>query len=90
MATRSEPQRGPAKATASQARSARAVGSHAAGAVVFGSDYRALGVVRSLGRRGIPVLVLSGGDDTLAAKSRYATDVVAAPRGRRPDPLALC
>jgi D-aspartate ligase len=44
-----------------------------AGALVVGSDYRALGVVRSLGRRNIPVWVLAGGDDTLAARSRYAT-----------------
>jgi D-aspartate ligase len=42
------------------------------GAVVLGSDYRGLAVVRSLGRRGVPVCVLSGGDDVLAAKSRYA------------------
>jgi D-aspartate ligase len=42
------------------------------GAVVLGADYRGLGVVRSLGRRGIPVIVLIDGDDTLAAKSRYA------------------
>jgi D-aspartate ligase len=40
--------------------------------VVLGSDYRGLAVVRSLGRRGIPVWVLTGGDDVLAAKSRYA------------------
>jgi D-aspartate ligase len=43
-----------------------------AGALVVGSDYRALGVVRSLGRRNIPVWVLAGGDDTLAARSKYA------------------
>jgi D-aspartate ligase len=49
-----------------------AAGPHAAGAVVLGSDYRGLAVVRSLGRRGIPVWVLTGGDDILAAKSRYA------------------
>jgi D-aspartate ligase len=47
------------------------------GAVVLGSDYRALAVVRSLGRRGIPVWVLSGGDDVLAARSRYTTRTVA-------------
>jgi D-aspartate ligase len=46
------------------------------GAVVVGSDYRGLAVVRSLGRRGIPVWVLSGGDDVLATKSRYATNTV--------------
>lgn len=43
------------------------------GAVVLGSDYRALGIVRSLGRRGIPVHVIASGDDRLAAHSRYAT-----------------
>ena len=41
------------------------------GAVVIGSDYRGLGIVRSLGRRGIPVWVLSDGH-LLAAVSRYA------------------
>jgi D-aspartate ligase len=44
----------------------------AEGAVVLGGDYRALGVVRSLGRRGVPVWVVRQGDDTLAAMSRYA------------------
>jgi predicted ATP-grasp superfamily ATP-dependent carboligase len=39
---------------------------------VVGSDYRGLAAVRSLGRRGVPVWVLSGGDDILATKSRYA------------------
>jgi predicted ATP-grasp superfamily ATP-dependent carboligase len=81
VAIRSEPRRGPAKATL--------VATRAAGAVVYGSDYRALGIVRSLGRRGIPVLVLSGGDDTLAARSRYATDVVPLPEGCDPT-LLLC
>src|SRR5262245_10350779 len=42
-------------------------------ALVLGSDYRALGIVRSLGRRGIPVHVIASGDDRLAAHSRYAT-----------------
>ncbi|MGZ6679235.1 MAG: carboxylate--amine ligase [Solirubrobacteraceae bacterium] len=42
------------------------------GALVLGADYRALGVVRSLGRRGIPVWVIQDGDDQLAARSRYA------------------
>jgi predicted ATP-grasp superfamily ATP-dependent carboligase len=43
------------------------------GAIVLGGDYRALGVVRSLGRRGVPVWVVREGDDTLAAMSRYAS-----------------
>src|SRR5437867_2002655 len=43
-----------------------------AGALVTGADYRALGVVRSLGRRRVPVWVLRSGADMLAATSRYA------------------
>jgi D-aspartate ligase len=42
------------------------------GAVVVGADYRALGAVRSLGRRGIRVWVLREGDERLAGLSRYA------------------
>jgi len=41
------------------------------GAIVVGGDYRALGVARSLGRRGIPVWVLAEKDDALARFSRY-------------------
>ncbi len=89
MAIRGEPRREPVQETAAQEQSAPAARPQSAGAVIFGSDYRALGVVRSLGRRGIPVLVLSGGDDILAAKSRYATDVVPLPEGGDPT-LLLC
>jgi predicted ATP-grasp superfamily ATP-dependent carboligase len=42
------------------------------GALVIGSDYIALGVVRSLGRRGIPVWVLHDGEHIDAMVSRYA------------------
>src|SRR5213592_2824840 len=42
------------------------------GALVTGADYRGLGVVRSLGRRGIPVWVLKRSSHRLAAASRYA------------------
>lgn len=41
------------------------------GALVIGGDYRGLGVVRSLGRRGIPVWVLTD-EHKIAATSRYA------------------
>src|SRR5207253_4371372 len=41
-----------------------------AGAIVIGGDYRALGVVRSLGRRGIPVWVLTN-EHRVATASRY-------------------
>src|SRR2546425_1189608 len=41
-----------------------------AGAVVIGGNYRGLGIVRSLGRRGIPVWVLTD-EHLIAAASRY-------------------
>jgi D-aspartate ligase len=41
------------------------------GALVLDGDYRALGVVRSLGRHGIPVWILHHGDQLLATFSRY-------------------
>lgn len=50
------------------------------GAVVIGGDYRGLGIVRSLGRRGIPVWVLTD-QHLIAATSRYA-------RRRIPWPMA--
>lgn len=42
------------------------------GAVVIGGDYIALGVVRSLGRHGIPVWVMHDGLHISAAASRFA------------------
>src|SRR5438093_500147 len=42
-----------------------------AGALVIGGDYRGLGTVRSLGRRKIPVWVLTG-EHLIAGVSRYA------------------
>jgi predicted ATP-grasp superfamily ATP-dependent carboligase len=72
------------------------------GAVVLGSDYRALGVVRSLGRRGVPVHLIVDVDDRLAARSRYVQSRSNWPRSdderlehldsivrRAADPLAL-
>lgn len=43
-----------------------------AGAVVLGGDYRGLGIVRSLGRRAVPVWVVHD-DDAIATHSRYCT-----------------
>jgi D-aspartate ligase len=51
------------------------------GALVMGADYRALGVVRSLGRRGIPVWVVKQGGHLVAATSRYASRRVPWPEG---------
>jgi len=42
------------------------------GAVVLGGDYQGLGIVRSLGRRGIPVVVVDE-ERSIAKHSRYAT-----------------
>jgi predicted ATP-grasp superfamily ATP-dependent carboligase len=42
------------------------------GAVVVGGDYQGLGIVRSLGRRGIPVCVIDD-ERSIARHSRYAT-----------------
>lgn len=41
------------------------------GALVMAADYRGLGLVRSLGRRGIPVWVLKHGGHLVATTSRY-------------------
>jgi D-aspartate ligase len=41
------------------------------GALVIGGDSRALGIARSLGRRGIPVWVIDEGDYLIARHSRY-------------------
>lgn len=43
----------------------------AGGALVMAADYRGLGVVRSLGRRGIPVWLLKQGGHLVASTSRY-------------------
>lgn len=57
-------------------------GSRRPGALVVGGDYRALGVVRSLGRRGIPVWVLRSPDDhRLAALSRHCRRRLLWPEG---------
>src|SRR5581483_7444294 len=45
------------------------------GAIVLAADYRGLGVVRSLGRRGVPVIVLTQPGERLAGLSRYARGV---------------
>jgi D-aspartate ligase len=45
------------------------------GALVVGGDYRGLGIVRNLGRRGIPVSVVTD-RHTVAAHSRYARRVI--------------
>ena len=64
------------------------------GAVVLGSDYKALGVVRSLGRHGIPVWLVRD-DHALANASRYTRRslawpaAVSAARARDPQAVAV-
>ena len=54
------------------------------GAVVTGASYRALAVVRSLGRRGIRVRVVRSDEHALAGSSRYAQRPFGGPRAWGP------
>ncbi len=45
------------------------------GAIVLGADYRGLGIVRSLGRRGVPIWVVRG-HHTVACHSRFVERVL--------------
>lgn len=51
------------------------------GALVIGGDSRALGIARSLGRRGIPVWAFDEGDYLLARRSRYVARSLPWPTG---------
>jgi D-aspartate ligase len=51
------------------------------GAVVTGASYRALAVVRSLGRRGVRTRIVRSDEHALAEASRYARGSVAWPAG---------
>jgi D-aspartate ligase len=53
-------------------------GRRQAGAVVIGGDYQGLGVVRSLGRRGIPVYVIDD-EASIARASRFSKRAVRVP-----------
>jgi predicted ATP-grasp superfamily ATP-dependent carboligase len=61
------------------------------GAVVFGGDYRGLGIVRSLGRHGVPVCVVRAGSDFQASLSRYAqsTAVLSKEEAAHPVPFLI-
>jgi D-aspartate ligase len=53
-----------------------ATGAERPGAIVVGGDYQGLGIVRSLGTRGVPVCVIDD-ERSIARYSRYATHAVA-------------
>lgn len=65
-------------------RAAADVKGGAAGAVVIGGDYQGLGIVRSLGRRGVPVLVLDD-ERSVARFSRYTRGTIRAANLRDED-----
>jgi D-aspartate ligase len=50
-------------------------GSHTVGAVVIGGDYQGLGIVRSLGQRGVPVCVVDD-EHSISRYSRYCRSFV--------------
>jgi D-aspartate ligase len=55
------------------------------GAVVIGGDYQGLGIVRSLGRMGVPVCVVDD-EHSISRFSRYATHSVRVPDLRQEEP----
>jgi D-aspartate ligase len=59
------------------------------GALILGADYRALGVARSLGRRGVPVWVLREPAEPLASTSRYVRRSLPWPDGGGDERLAF-
>jgi D-aspartate ligase len=64
-------------------------GAAQAGAVVLGGDYQGLGIVRSLGRRGIPVCVVDD-EPSVARHSRFAASALRVPRLRDDDDVVEC
>jgi D-aspartate ligase len=62
-------------------------GHRQAGAIVVGGDYQGLGVVRSLGRRGIPVYVIDD-EASIARASRFSKRAVRVP-SLRDEPSTL-
>ncbi len=57
---------------------------HDVGAVVLGGDFHGLGIVRSLGRHGIPVCLIDD-EYSIGRFSRYTTHAVTAPTLRNPE-----
>jgi len=57
------------------------------GALVIGGDYKSLGIVRSLGRRGVPVWVLTD-EHVLAGWSRYCRRTIPWPVGPEAEQVA--
>ena len=71
----------PRREARARASASAGLGGRPGGAIVLGASYRALAVVRSLGRAGIPVAVVRTDDHALAQTSRYARQRLGALRG---------
>jgi predicted ATP-grasp superfamily ATP-dependent carboligase len=56
------------------------------GAIVIGGDYQGLGIVRSLGQRGVPICVIDD-ERSISRYSRYVTHVVHVPDLRNDDSI---
>jgi D-aspartate ligase len=63
---------------------ARGRAANTVGAVVIGGDYQGLGIIRSLGRRGIPICVVDD-EHSIGRYSRYTTHAVKVSDLRDPD-----
>jgi D-aspartate ligase len=61
-----------------QSRSAAYCANSPLGGVVVGGDYQGLGIVRSLGRQGVPVCVIDD-EHSISRYSRYTTHTIAVP-----------
>lgn len=68
----------------SQVRSRKNAPTDVPGALVIGGDYQGLGIVRSLGRHGIPICVLDD-EHSISRFSRYATYGIRVPDLRNAD-----
>lgn len=88
MLSARRPSAGHAPATSPSARPASRLAAdrtaNPVGAVVIGGDYQGLGIIRSLGRRGVPICVVDD-EHSIGRFSRYATHGVKVDDLRDPD-----
>jgi D-aspartate ligase len=71
----------PVRSSRSKRLGTLAAGRVQAGGIVIGGDYQGLGIVRSLGRRGIPVCVIDD-EASIARASRFSKRAIRAPNLR--------
>lgn len=83
-ATAHSPAPGPVTAAPRSRRAPALPDARGIGAVVIGGDYQGLGIIRSLGRRGVPVCVVDD-ERSIGRFSRYTTHAVRVADLHRPD-----